>query len=374
MSLTKQKSKKVNLTSNDSGDESEHELFYYANDRIKLMKEVLKLIKPKKIKAIAPDVMKDLDIDEINSILLEELLGISNKRLKHILNGDNFDTVSTSSESETEQQPIDIISLDDISDTDDDFGLASVNTNNEDSKGIKIKKKIHKEKKKVKEIKKETGQSSKTKDTNPVEKVISDNENDKLMNVLEILELQARARAIRSQLALENINKKRASTENTTKAIDDDDDDHAIIISSPKNEEIVITSSESEDEGNNKKEQQLNIIEKEIDGNRQENDFNKDRDKDSNKIEDKNQTSNTEKNNLSDKEGEALEQAVEKDKIVADESLEKSDKSQIQEKNILNTTDDKNKKNYIEDKNDAAYKSDSDNDVINLDSEDIENV
>ncbi|KAI4459998.1 caspase activity and apoptosis inhibitor 1 [Holotrichia oblita] len=323
MSLTKQKSKKVNLTSNDSGDESEHELFYYANDRIKLMKEVLKLIKPKKIKAIAPDVMKDLDIDEINSILLEELLGISNKRLKHILNGDNFDTVSTSSESETEQQPIDIISLDDISDTDDDFGLASVNTNNEDSKGIKIKKKIHKEKKKVKEIKKETGQSSKTKDTNPVEKVISDNENDKLMNVLEILELQARARAIRSQLALENINKKRASTENTTKAIDDDDDDHAIIISSPKNEEIVITSSESEDEGNNKKEQQLNIIEKEFDGNRQENDFNKDRDKDSNKIEDKNQTSNTEKNNLSDKEGEALEQAVEKDKIVADESLEK---------------------------------------------------
>lgn len=58
MSLTKQKSKKINLTLNDSGDESEHELFYYANDRIKLMKEVLKLIKPKKIKAIAPDVMK----------------------------------------------------------------------------------------------------------------------------------------------------------------------------------------------------------------------------------------------------------------------------------------------------------------------------
>lgn len=70
--------------------------------------------------------------------MLEELLGISNKRLKHILNGDNFDTVSTSSESEIEQQPIDIISLDDISDTDDDFGLASVNSNNADSKGKKI--------------------------------------------------------------------------------------------------------------------------------------------------------------------------------------------------------------------------------------------
>lgn len=71
-----------------------------------------------------------MDIDEINSILLEELLGISNKRLKHILNGDNIDTVSTSSDSELEQ-PIDVISLDDISDTDDEFGLGSINTGSE---------------------------------------------------------------------------------------------------------------------------------------------------------------------------------------------------------------------------------------------------
>jgi hypothetical protein len=60
-----------------------------------------------------------LDIGEINSMLLEELLGISNKRLKYIFNGQNLGEDSSSTDPEEEKQPIDIISLDDVSD--DDF-------------------------------------------------------------------------------------------------------------------------------------------------------------------------------------------------------------------------------------------------------------
>lgn len=52
-------------------------------------------------------------------MLLEELLGISNKRLKYIFSGQNLDEDSSSTDPEEEKQPIDIISLDDISD--DDF-------------------------------------------------------------------------------------------------------------------------------------------------------------------------------------------------------------------------------------------------------------
>lgn len=52
-------------------------------------------------------------------MLLEELLGISNKRLKYIFNGQNLEEDSSSTDSEVEQQPIDVISLDDV--TDDDF-------------------------------------------------------------------------------------------------------------------------------------------------------------------------------------------------------------------------------------------------------------
>lgn len=56
----KLKSKKLVklINDSDSGSESEHELSYYQNDRIKLMKEVIKILKPKKIKSIAPKCMK----------------------------------------------------------------------------------------------------------------------------------------------------------------------------------------------------------------------------------------------------------------------------------------------------------------------------
>lgn len=51
-------------------------------------------------------------------MLLEELLGISNKRLKKIFNGEPQDDDSSSTEDE-EVKPADVISLDDV--TDDDF-------------------------------------------------------------------------------------------------------------------------------------------------------------------------------------------------------------------------------------------------------------
>lgn len=50
-------------------------------------------------------------------MLLEELLGISNKRLKYIFNGQHVNS-DTSSSTEDENPPIDVISLDDISDDD----------------------------------------------------------------------------------------------------------------------------------------------------------------------------------------------------------------------------------------------------------------
>lgn len=79
-----------------------------------------------------------------------------------------------------------------------------------------------------------------------------------LMSVLELLELQARARAIRSQLALENAKKARGKEqeEEKEKIADCSDVEDAIIIESPRNDEIVITSSDSETENselNNKK-------------------------------------------------------------------------------------------------------------------------
>lgn len=57
-STKKDKKLRKIIENNDSGDESEHELSYYINDRVKLMKEVLKIIPAKKIKSMAPDCIK----------------------------------------------------------------------------------------------------------------------------------------------------------------------------------------------------------------------------------------------------------------------------------------------------------------------------
>lgn len=37
-----------------------HDLSYYLDDRLKLMKEVVKIMKPKKIKSMAPEFLKVL--------------------------------------------------------------------------------------------------------------------------------------------------------------------------------------------------------------------------------------------------------------------------------------------------------------------------
>lgn len=46
------------INDSDSGSESEHELSHYLKDRVKLMKEVIHILRPKKIKSMAPDCIK----------------------------------------------------------------------------------------------------------------------------------------------------------------------------------------------------------------------------------------------------------------------------------------------------------------------------
>jgi hypothetical protein len=218
--------------SDSENDDNEHELSFYINDRVKLMKEVLKIIKPKKIKSMAPDCIKDLDIGEINSMLLEELLGISNKRLKYIFNGQNLGEDSSSTDPEEEKQPIDIISLDDVSD--DDFVIDVDSDQQKKKRHVKVKQEST-----VKKLKREKHQKkSNDEKEGPLQE-------ENLMSVLELLELQARARAIRSQLMLE-ANKK--TPQQTEIKADEDSDDDAVIIETPKHEEIVINSSDSENE------------------------------------------------------------------------------------------------------------------------------
>lgn len=94
-------------------------------------------------------------------------------------------------------------------------------------------------------VKKEKNDKNKIKTKDDA--IIGETSEEQLMSVLELLELQARARAIRSQLALESRKKEQEKVEKKrTENISDVDD--AIIIESPRNDEIIITSSDSEKE------------------------------------------------------------------------------------------------------------------------------
>lgn len=60
MTSKKEKNKTAKLIDKPDSDDEEdiHELSYYVDDRVKLMKEVLKIIKPKKIKSMAPECIR----------------------------------------------------------------------------------------------------------------------------------------------------------------------------------------------------------------------------------------------------------------------------------------------------------------------------
>ncbi|KAL1505845.1 hypothetical protein ABEB36_005308 [Hypothenemus hampei] len=253
--------KLINLIDPGSGSEgeSEHELSYYIEDRVKLMKEILKIMNPKKIKSMAPECMKNMDLKEINSILLEELLGISNKRLKYIFEGKTLEEESSTDE----DQPVDVISLDDVSD--DDFVVISDDDETDQKKKHKRKKIKSEGKGKSKKIKKEHQDKDKKKEKARIMEKIGRGEKvsvkeketigeENLMSVLELLELQARARAIKSQLELESRRKHEEqkkleeTKENGQGDDDDNNDDDEVIIEVPQNSEIVITSSDSENE------------------------------------------------------------------------------------------------------------------------------
>lgn len=145
----------------------------YVDDRVELIKQAFQCLNPKAIKKIAPDFLQSKPIEKIQEQCLNEVLGMSKKRLLSIINATKCPTdTESSSDEEAVKAVVEHISLDEISSEDERSKMAS-------------KKKHKKTDKKVEE--------------KPPEK--------KEYSVLELLELQARARAIRSQLALEPVTK-----------------------------------------------------------------------------------------------------------------------------------------------------------------------
>ncbi|KAH8361396.1 hypothetical protein KR084_000763 [Drosophila pseudotakahashii] len=158
-------------------DRTLHPISHYIDDRLELVKQIFGTLKPKTIMNLAPEFLKKTPLDEIEELCLEELLCLSTKRLKSIIEGTKCPTDTESSEDSDVEQKEEHISLEEIS-SDSDIGGQESRRN---------KKKLR---------------AKKTNNGNGNNK-----ESGGQMSVLELLELQARARAIRSQLAMEPITK-----------------------------------------------------------------------------------------------------------------------------------------------------------------------
>uniref|UniRef100_A0A182JB95 Uncharacterized protein n=1 Tax=Anopheles atroparvus TaxID=41427 RepID=A0A182JB95_ANOAO len=148
----------------------------YVDDRLELIRQVFSCVKPKEIKYLLPDFLEGKSNDVIKERCLDELLGISTKRLVSIINNTKCPTDTESENSDVENIE-EHISLDEIS-SDSDVDAKRAGKRNKKAENNKQPDERNGEAKSEKE-----------------------------MTVLELLELQARARAIRSQLALEPVTK-----------------------------------------------------------------------------------------------------------------------------------------------------------------------
>ncbi|XP_049530685.1 clumping factor B [Anopheles darlingi] len=160
----------------------------YIDDRLELIRQVFSCVKPKEINYLLPDFLQGKSNDIIKERCLDELLGISTKRLRSIINNTKCPTDTESDSENSDLEKIEEhISLDEISSDSDADGKRSGK-----SGGARDKRnKTNVENAKPADERNGGG----------------DAKSEKEMTVLELLELQARARAIRSQLALEPVTK-----------------------------------------------------------------------------------------------------------------------------------------------------------------------
>merc|ERR1711936_529004 len=108
----KKKSKRRSRSSSESssGNDSDmdlskelHSIGHYINDKEEMIRQVFAVIKGRKLRAMLPPFLADLDIEDVKALCLEQLMGMSKQRIRHVLEGKEMeDSSDTDEESEDE--------------------------------------------------------------------------------------------------------------------------------------------------------------------------------------------------------------------------------------------------------------------------------
>ena len=195
----------------------------YLSDRRELARQLFKSVKAEKIQMMLPQALKKMDMGQLEEWCANELSGMSKARILSILNGKSMAESSDTSESDDSGPSLEI-----ISDTEEWFSDVDI-SKREEGKG-KVKKDRGKQKGKP--------QSHKKGDNKTIQKKASDNvcknvqikkEEDAERNkekegdsLLDLLELEMRARAIRALIRKEEdiIPNTSKSTENNDTSVE----------------------------------------------------------------------------------------------------------------------------------------------------------
>ncbi|XP_057324513.1 putative uncharacterized protein DDB_G0282133 [Microplitis mediator] len=200
-------------TSSFSDDETDDKILKpikdYLYNRKELSRQLFMSVKTEKIKMMLPQTLKKIDMDELEELCANELCGMSKSRIISILNGKQMIDSSNTSESDDSGPSLEIISDTEAWLTDSE--LPADKDSAPASKSIKTKSK---------KIKKEPTGSDKQSKTNPSKnksgrkqavgtvKVKNEKEPSKSQpqqgeSLLDLLELEMRARAIRALIRKE---------------------------------------------------------------------------------------------------------------------------------------------------------------------------
>ncbi|XP_077283471.1 uncharacterized protein LOC143909388 isoform X2 [Arctopsyche grandis] len=227
------------------------DLTFYVKDRVELMRQIFKILKDRELLAMAPDYLRGQKLDGLQEALLDEVLGISSKRLHSILEGLECPSNTDSSE-ESSADAFETISLDSISSDEDD--ILSPHDHKTKKKHPKKKSKVEKEAKKKNKmnddiLENDNAPKGKKNKKDGKDNQKSDDASGTGMTVLELLELQARARAIRAQLAAVEIK----DEENDSAPDSSESDEDEVVIKEEPPEIVEIQSSSDEDKGDQRK-------------------------------------------------------------------------------------------------------------------------
>lgn len=85
------------------GTDAKDSLAYLIEDRVDLVKQIFQLLDSKTIKAMAPDFLHSNSLESLQEFCLDELLGISNKRLLSIIDETKCPTDTEDSDSDVEK-------------------------------------------------------------------------------------------------------------------------------------------------------------------------------------------------------------------------------------------------------------------------------